>query len=48
MIEEVRLYDLKAFSAVIIYAGSNNVASGDNIDFIEEKYDEKSMIDLLV
>ena len=29
MIEEVRLYDLKAFSAVIIYAGGNNVASGE-------------------
>ena len=37
IIEEVRLYDLKAFSAVIIYAGGNNVASGQNIKFIEEK-----------
>ena len=40
MIAEVRLYDLKAFSAVIIYAGGNNVASGETIEFIEEKYDE--------
>ena len=40
MIEEVRLYDLKAFSAVIVYAGGNNVASGETIEFIEEKYDE--------
>ena len=40
MIEEVRLYDLKAFSAVIVYAGDNNVASGETIEFIEEKYDE--------
>ena len=40
MIEEVRLYDLKAFSAVIIYAGGNNVASSETIEFIEEKYDE--------
>ena len=40
MKEEVRLYDLKAFSAVIVYAGGNNVASGETIEFIEEKYDE--------
>ena len=40
MIQEVRLYDSKAFFAVIIYAGGPNVASGETIEFIEEKYDE--------
>ena len=40
LIEEIRFYDLKVFSTVIIYIGGNNVARGDNLRSIEEKYDE--------
>ena len=40
LIDEINLYDLKVFSTIIVYIGGNNVASGDNSSFIEEKYDE--------
>ena len=40
VIEEIRFYDLKVFSTVIVYTGGNNVARGDNLRSTEEKYDE--------
>ena len=40
LIEEIRFYDLKVFSTVIVCIGGNNVARGDNLRSIEEKYDE--------
>ena len=40
LIDEIGLYDLNAFSTVVIYIGGNNVARGDNLSTLEEKYDE--------
>ena len=40
LIDEISLYDLNAFSTIVIYIGGNNVARGDNPSTIEEKYDE--------
>ena len=40
MIDELAVYDLKAFSTVIIYIAGNDAANGKSVDWIEEKYDE--------
>ena len=40
LIEQIKVYDLKAFSTVILYIGGNDAANGTSVDVIEDKYDQ--------
>ena len=40
LIDEVSLYDMKAFSAVILYISGNDAASGKDPEWIADKYDQ--------
>lgn len=36
---DIRRFDLKTFSSIIIYVGGNDVSNGSDIELFEEKYD---------
>ena len=40
VLNHMKVYDLKQFSAVIIYVGGNDAANGADPEFFEEKYDQ--------
>ena len=40
VLNHMKVYDLKQFSAVIIYVGGNDAANGSDPEFFEEKYDQ--------
>ena len=40
LIDEIKVYDMKAFSTVILHIGGNDTANGTGIRSIEDKYDE--------
>lgn len=37
---DIRRFDLKTFSRIIIYVGGNDVSNGSDIELLEEKYDQ--------
>ena len=40
LIDEIKVYDMKAFSTVILHIGGNDTANGTGTRAIEDKYDE--------
>lgn len=40
VLEQLPLFDLKNFSAVIISVGGNDISNGTNVEYVEEKYDQ--------
>ena len=40
ILDDIKMFDLKTFSTVIIYIGGNDVASGSDLELYEEKYDK--------
>ena len=40
LIDEIKVYDMKAFSTVILHIGGNDAANGTGTWAIEDKYDE--------
>ena len=40
LIEKIKVYDLKAFSTVIMYIGGNDAANSTSVGVIEDKYDQ--------
>ena len=40
LIDEIKVYDMKAFSAVILHIGGNDTANGTGTRAFEDKYDE--------
>ncbi|MCG8113420.1 MAG: SGNH/GDSL hydrolase family protein [Candidatus Thiodiazotropha taylori] len=40
ILSDIKRFDLKIFSSVIIYIGGNDVANGSDLELFEEKYDQ--------
>lgn len=40
ILEQIRVFDLKNFSTVIVSVGGNDVSNCSNLEYVEEKYDQ--------
>ena len=40
IISQIKVYDMKSFSNVIIYIGGNDASSGSDMEYFEELYEQ--------